>query len=85
MNKALYLFMSKLMSMVNKDKVFMSPIKQEYNSSVGRHMLTNQKVWVSILSQGMSFLFCCVLIYMSFTQNLQGKTQVKNTGDTQEM
>ena len=52
------LFMSKLVSMVNKDKVlYMSPIKQEYNSSVVRHVLANQKVWGSILSQGMPFLF----------------------------
>ena len=64
----------------------MSPIKQEYNSSMEKHiMLANQKVWVSIPSQGMPFLFCPVLIYTSFTQKLLGKTQVKNTGGTQEM
>ena len=63
----------------------MSPIKQEYNSSVERHMLANQKVWGSILSQGMPFLFCPVLIYTSFTLKLQGKTRVKNMGDTREM
>ena len=44
----------------------MSQIKQEYNSSVERHMLANQKVWGSILSQGMPFLYCPVLIYTSF-------------------
>ena len=44
----------------------MSSIKHEYNSSVERHMLGNQKVWGSILSQGEP-LFCCpVLIYMIF-------------------
>ena len=63
----------------------MSPIKQEYNSSVERHMLANQKVWGSILSQGMTFLFCPVLIYTNFTKELQGKTGVKNTGGTREM
>ena len=60
----------------------MSLIKQQYNSSVERHMLANQKVWGSIPSQGMRFLSCPVLIYTSFTQKLQGKTQVKNTGGT---
>ena len=63
----------------------MSPIKQEYNSSVERHMLADQKVCGSIPSQGMPFLFCPVLIYTSFTQKLQGKTRVKNMGGTQEM
>ena len=63
----------------------MSPIKQEYNSSVERHMLADQKVWGSIPSQGMPFLFCPVLIYTSFTQKSQGKTLVKNTGGTREM
>ena len=48
----------------------MSPIKQEYNSSVERHMLANQNVWGSISSQGMLFLFCPVLIYTSFTPEL---------------
>ena len=62
----------------------MSPIQQEYNSSVERQMLANQKVWCSIPSQGMPFLFCPV-IYTSFTQKLQGKTRVKNTGGTREM
>ena len=47
-------------------------------------MLANQKVWGSIPSQGMPFLFCPVLIYVSFTQKLQRKTLVKNTGGTQE-
>ena len=55
----------------------MSPIKQEYNSSVERHLLANQKVWGSIQSQGMPFLFCPVLIYTSFTQKLLEKTRVK--------
>ena len=63
----------------------MSPIKQEYNSSVERHMLANQKVWGSIPSQGMPILFCPVLIYMSFTPKLQVKTQFKNPGVTREM
>ena len=63
----------------------MSPIKQEHNSSVERHMLANQKVWGSIPSQRMPFLFSPVLIYTGFTQKLQRKTQVKNTGGTQEM
>ena len=63
----------------------MSQIKQEYNSSVERHVLANQKVWGSIPSQGMPFLFCPVLIYTSFTQKLQGKTRVKNMGGTREM
>ena len=53
----------------------MSPIKQEYNSSVERHMLANQKVWGSIPSQGMPFLFCSLQIYTSFTPKLQGKTR----------
>ena len=63
----------------------MSPIKQEYNSLVERHMLANQKVWGSIIGQGMPFLFCYVLIYTSFTPKLQGKTRVNNTGGTREM
>ena len=63
----------------------MSPIKKEYNSSVERQMLANQKVWGSIPSQGMPFSFCPVLIETSFTQTLQGKTQVQNTGGTQEL
>ena len=63
----------------------MSPIKQEYNCSVVRHMLGNQKVWGSIPSQVMPVLFGPVLIYTSFTQKLQGKTHVKNTGGTREM
>ena len=63
----------------------MSPIKQEYNSSVERHMFANQKVWGPIPSQGMPFLFCAVLIYPSFTQKLQGKTKVENMGGTREM
>ena len=63
----------------------MSPIKQEYNSSVEIHVLANQKNWGSIPSQGMPFLFCPVLIYTSFTHKFQGKTQVKNSGGTQEM
>ena len=63
----------------------MSPIKEEHNSSVERHMLANQKVWGSIPSHGRPFLFCPVLIDTSFTQTLQGKTQVQNTGGTQEM
>ena len=63
----------------------MSPIKQEYNSSVERRMLAHQKVWDSIPSQGMPFLFCPVLIYTGFTQKLQGKTRAKNTGGTREM
>ena len=33
----------------------MSPIKQEHNSSVERHMLANQKVWGSIPSDGSFF------------------------------
>ena len=53
----------------------MSPIKQEYNSSVEGHMLANQKVWGPILSQGMTFLFCPVLIYKSCSPKLQGKTK----------
>ena len=75
--------MSKLVSMVNKEKV--SPIKQEYNTSVERHMLANQKVWGSIPSHGRPFLFCPVLVYKSFAETLQGKTRVKNTGGTREM
>ena len=52
----------------------MSPIKQEHNSSVERHMLANQKVWGSIPSHGRPFIFFPVLIDTSFTQTLQGKT-----------
>ena len=63
----------------------MSPIKQEYNSSVERHMLANQKVWGSIPRHGRPFFFCPVLIDTSFTQKLQGKTRVKNMGGTWEM
>ena len=63
----------------------MSRIKQEHNSSVERHLLANQKGWGSIPSHGRPFFICPVLIDMSFTQRLQGKTQVKNTGGTQGM
>ena len=35
----------------------MSPIKQEYNSSVESQLLANQKVWGSIASQGTPFYF----------------------------
>ena len=52
----------------------MSPIKQEYNSSVERHMLANQKVWDSKPSQGMPFLFCPVLV---LHRNYKGKHVLK--------
>ena len=55
----------------------MSPIKQEYNSSVERRMLAHQKVWGTIPNQGVPFLFCPELIYTGLTQKLQGKTRVK--------
>ena len=45
----------------------MSPIKQEYKSSVERHMLVNQKVWGSKPSHVRPYLFCPVLIDTSFT------------------
>ena len=51
----------------------MSSIKHKYNSSVERHMLANQKVWGSILSQGVP-LFCCpVLSDMSFYTEITRK------------
>ena len=55
----------------------MSPIKQEHNSSVERHMLANQKVWGSIPSHGRPFLFCPVLIDKSFTDITKGKHELK--------
>ena len=58
----------------------MSSIKQEYNSSVERHMLANQKVWVSILSQGVP-LFCCpVLIDKSFYTEITRKNMSSKHG-----
>ena len=51
----------------------MSPIKQEYNS---------YGVWGSN-TESRNVFFYFVLYY--FTPELQGKTPVKNTGDTQEM
>ena len=63
----------------------MSPIKQEYKSSVETHMFANQKVWGSILSQGMPSLFCPVLIDTSFTPKLQGKTHVKHRRYTRNL
>ena len=75
--------MSKLVSMVNKEKAAGVQIAQWKDiCSVERHMLANQKVWDSIPSQGMPFLFCPVLIYTSFTWKLQGKTPVKNIGSS---
>ena len=59
--------MSKLVPMVNKDKVFLYVFNQaQYNSSVERHMLANQKVWGSILSQGVPLFSCPVLIDTTF-------------------
>ena len=52
----------------------MSSIKHEYNSSVERHTLANQKVWHSILSQRVPLLHCPVLIDTSFYTEIQGKT-----------
>ena len=48
-------------------------------------MLANQKVWGSIQSNGRPFLICPVLIDTSFTQTVQGKTRITNTGGTREM
>ena len=44
----------------------MSPIKQEYNSSVKRHMLTNQKVCGSIPSQVKKRPIFCELLELHF-------------------
>ena len=44
----------------------MSYIKHEYKSSVERHMLADQKVWGSILSQGVPRFCCPVLNDTSF-------------------
>ena len=57
----------------------MSSIKHEYNSSVERHVLANQKFWGSILSQGVP-LFCCpVLIDTSlYTKNTRKNTSSKH-------
>ena len=46
----------------------MSLIKHEYNSSVERHMLANQKVWGLILSQGVPLPCCPVLIDTEITR-----------------
>ena len=44
----------------------MSSIEHKNNSSVERHMPANQKVWGSILSQGVPLFYCSVLIDTSF-------------------
>ena len=55
----------------------MSSIKHDYNSSVERHILANQEVWGSILTQGVP-LFCCpVLIDRSFHRNYKEKHEFK--------
>ena len=51
----------------------MSPIKQEYNSSVERHMLTTQKVWGSIRSEVLPIFYCPVLIDVSFYTEITRK------------
>ena len=58
----------------------MSSIKHKFNSSVERHMLANQKVWGSILSQGVP-LFCCpVLIDTSFYTEITRKNTCSKHG-----
>ena len=60
---------------------FMSSIKQEYNSSVERHyMLANQKVWGSILSQGVPLFYFPVLIDMSFDTEITRKNTSSKHG-----
>ena len=77
--------MSKLVSIVNKDKVFLYVfnINHKYNSSVERHMLADSKVRGSILHQCLVF----VVLYeftQVFRQKLQGKTRVQNTRGARE-
>ena len=61
-------------------------MKHKLNSSVERHMLANQKVWGSILGQGViNFLLFLYEFTRVFTQKLQSKTGVANTRCTREM
>ena len=58
----------------------MSSIKHEYNSSVERHMLANQKVWVSIVNQGVPRFCCHVLIDTSFYTEITRKNTSSKHG-----
>ena len=73
------------MLIVNKNNVFLYA-NNNNTSSVERHMLANQKVRVSILSQA-DLSFCCPVHEFTqvFTQKLQGKTRVQNTRGTREI
>ena len=51
---------------IKRSCFFMSSIKHQYNSSVERHMLGNQKVWGLILSQVVPRFCCSVRIHASF-------------------
>ena len=48
-------------------------------------MLANQKIWGSILGEGVIFLVFLYKFIRGFTQKLQGKTGVKNMSYTREM
>ena len=58
----------------------MSSIKHKYNSSVVRHMLGNQKVWGSILSQEVTLLCCPVPIDTSFYTEITRKNMSTKHG-----
>ena len=50
----------------------MSPIKQEYNSSVERHMLANQKVWVQYRVRECLFFLSSTNLHEFYTEFTRG-------------
>ena len=61
----------------------MFSIKHEYTSSVEKHMLANQKVRGSILSQAVLSFCCPVRIYTSlYTEITRKNTSSKHEGYT---
>ena len=63
----------------------MSSIKHENNSSLERHMLTDQKVWGLILSQGLPFFCCPLLVDTSFYTEITRKRSSKQVRYTRNV
>ena len=55
----------------------MFEMKHEYNSSVERHVLANQKVRGSRLGQGSKFLYSCTNLHEFSHRNHEGKHEFK--------
>ena len=55
-------------------------MKHELNSSVERHMFANQKVWGSILGQGVVFYFSFTNLHEFLHRNYKVKQELKTRG-----